>query len=972
MLMVENKIGCHSSSCILSAVTMAEGPVAAVQPAAVPIVADGISTSLTEEENFQIGQCERILRFRDEVLSGAHPRIKVPAHLLPSKQSSEARSPASSSSTAVSSRRPIASVENAPKGPRLSNNKGPYPSSGPQVANNLRSFNANAQHSASATNTNPVHRPDPDTASGFSSNMSGIPTGPRAGTGKRFSDNSASAQFDPVLLTKSEDLIKAELQLQRQRLERALSDQLQQHRAATKASHASEALADFDLAEVLMKALQLVQSSAPLQTDANLAANASGAESDSVSNGTFYSSKHDTPESHLERRIPESAEVEAEAEAAQAREDSPYEPPMVMEASPVPGQPPVVAIPPSAANNASTAQYQQPRDPHTLADPDNRTLNTIQPGRDGALGTVQEATGVPMEIISSQESGEASSSRDSGGADRPPPAGHPRLQSVAQQLIEQGLGRRQSPILCAHNLSPFAPQPAHVSPLATSRQPPVPQQFAPPAQATPAQVAALRNDHSNGSSPESSPQSRQNKKGKKNKKRKADGMAAKNAASPFIKPEPRSPSPLTAPQFPRPNKRLRQGQAPGQEQCSHEPRAAEVLESVHSSSYPLRFYRDDRTAVYSSPLGHHVRQDPRPAVPTESPRYEREYREDVRPVETVRYVRRVSPDAHAYPYPPSEVKTIRSVSRATVERPYPYYDSREPLRTVVRPATDRDRSRSPIMIEERPPNVMGPPQLPASRVVVDEFGREYIDPSPRPEPIVIRRSVAPRPMYADREDHYDRGRTTTRVIRRSVAPASIHGEPELIYERAPPPRAASVMPGSGRYDEEVVYRRPASPTGYATTRRVIVRPDYAPEYRYYREREYSTQPSGQPVGGYYEVRSMQEPRLSMGEPSRDYIVRSTTVRPEVAHRPETVRTSSVRPEIVPGEYGAPIHVDDRQAMPPPRAYSVRPMGPPPPQPPQYARQWPEYETRPAYGEQEIRGEDVGAAYIDRAPREVYR
>lgn len=965
--MVEDKISYSSNFCIASVATMAGGPVAAVQSAAVPIVANGISTCLTEEEKFQIGQCERILRFRDEVLSGAHPRIKVPAHLLASKQGSEARSPASSSSTAVSSGRLGASVENAPKGPRLSNIKGARPINGPQVANNPRSFNASAQHSASATNTNSVQRPDPDTASGFSSNMSGIPTGPRAGAGKRFSDNLASAQFDPVLLTKSEDLIKAELQLQRQRLERALSDQLQQHRAATKASHASEALADFDLAEVLMKALQLVQSSAPLQTDANLAANASGAESDSVSNDTFYSSKHDTPESHLEHRIPESDE----AEAAQAREDSPYEPPMVMEASPVPGQPPVVAIPPSAANDANTAQYQQPRDPRTLANLDNRTSNTTHRGGGGALAMVQEAMGVPMEIISSQESGEASSSRDSGGIDRPPPTAQPRLQSVTQQLIEQGFGRRQSPILRAHNLSPFAPQPAHVSPLATSRQPPVPQQFAPPAQAAPAQVAALRNDHSNGSSPESSPQGRQGKKGKKNKKRKADGMAAKNLASPFIKPEPRSPSPLTAPQFPRPNKRLRQGQAPGPEHGSDESRAEEIVESAHSSSYPPRFYRDDRAAVYSSPLGQHVRQDPRPNVLTESPRYEREYHEDVRPVETIRYVRRVSPGAHAYPYPPSEVRTIRSVSRATVERPYPYYDSRDPPRTVVRPATDRDRSRSPIRIEERPPVTMGPPQRPASRVVVDEFGREYIDPSPRPEPIIIRRSVAPRPMYADREEYYDPGRTTTRVIRRSVAPASVHGEPELIYERAPP-RATSVMPGSGRFDEEVVYHRPASPAGYATTRRVIARPEYAPEYRYYRERDYPAQPSGQPVGEYYEVRSTQDPRQSLDDPARDYIIRSTTVRPEVALRPETVRTSSVRPEIAPGEYGAPIHIDDRQAMPPPRAYSVRPMGPPPPQPPQYVRQWPEYEARPAYGEQEIRGEDGGVNYIDRAPREAYR
>lgn len=954
-------------------------------------MANGVSNSLTEEERVQIRECERILRFRDEILSGSHPRIKVSAHLLASKQSGEVQSPASSPSTAMLSG-PTVSLENAPKGPRFPGTKVLHPPSGPKAANNLRSFNANAQHTVSVTNTNSVQRPDHDPAStGFPNNMVGIPTGPRANAAKRFSDHSTSAQFDPVLLTKSEDLIKAELQLQRQRLERALSDQLQQHRAATKASLASEALADFDLAEVLMKALQLVQSSAPPQTDVNIAANASGAESDSVSNDdTFYSSKHDTPESHLESRVLEPDEVRdgVATAAEQARDDSPYEPPMVMEASPVAGQPPVVAMLASAPNYLDTTQNQQHPDNRTRApNTDHHMMvHTIARGGNRATGeavAVQEATGVPMEIISSQESGEASSSRDSGGADKAQPASQNRVQSVTQQLIEQGFGHRQSPILRAHNLSPLAPQPAHVSPLATSRQPPLAHQYATPAQATPAQVVALRQDRSNGSSPESSPQGRQGKKGKKNKKRKAEALASKNAASPFIKPEPKSPSPLTAPQFARPNKRMRQGQPPGPEQGSDEPRAEQMVEGVQPSSYSSRRYlpslsTDDRDPVYHSPLGPHVRQDLRPTVLTGSPRYDREYRDDIRPFETVRYIRRVSPGAPAYPYPPGEVRTIRSVSRA--EQPYPYYDARDAPHTVVRPATDRDRSRSPVMMQERPSAVMGPPQLPPSRVVVDEFGREYIDPSSRPEPIIIRRSVAPRPMHADREDYYDPGRTTTRVIRRSVAPANAHGEPDIIYERAPPPRAASVRPGFGRYDEDVVYRGPASPAVHATTRRVVTRSDYAPEYRFYREREYPSQPPGQPVGEYYEVRSTQEPRMAMDEPSRDFIVRSTTVRPDMAHRPEVsqrleaARTTSVRPEIVPGEYGAPLHVDDRQAMPPPRAYSVRPMGPPPLQPlqPQFARHWPEYESRPAYNEQETRGEDAGVTYIDRMPREVYR
>lgn len=958
---------------------MAEGPVAA----ALPLVAMSsmapvtvIPAALTEEEKHQIGECERILRFRDEVLSGAHPRIKVPGHLFSSKQSSGSHSPVSSSTAAPAG--PSWSVDNAPKGPKSLSRKArakakkaaqPLPATnGPQVATNLRSFNANAQQSAAATN--PMSAMNFDPSLGISSNISAIPTGPKA---QRLGDTSSNAQFDPVLLTKSEDLIKAELHLQRQRLERAAADQLQQIRAATKASHATEPEPELDLAEVLIKALQRVQSSAPQQTYSNLAANASDAERDSGSdNDTFYSSKHDTPESHLTHRIPEPDDVEVEvvAESAQAGDESPYEPPMDMEASPVPGQPPVVASPYTVAH-VDTTQHQQPRDGRALAaNPYQRNMITTYAGDEA--GMAQRAVGVPMEIISSQDSEEATSSKDSGVAGRAQPSDRQRLQSVTQQLFEQGFRGRQAPILRAHNLSPIHPQPqAHVSPLAIAHEPSVAHQDAPLAQATPAQVAILRNDRSNGSSPDSSPQNKPNRKGKNKKKRKADRIAANHAASPYIKPEPRSPSPLTAPQFPRPNKRMRQGQAPEQEQGHHEPRTEEIVESAHPSSYPPRFYRDDRGPNYGSPLGQHVRQDPRPVVLAEAPRFASEYRDDSRPIETIRYVRRASPGAHPYPYAPSEMRTLRSVSRAGVDGPHPAYDAREPPRAVIRPASDLGRSRSPIVIEERPPSAMAPPPLPAPRVVVDEYGREYIDPNPRPEPVFIRRSVAPRPLYADREDYYDPGRTTTRVIRRSVAPAaSVHGEPETFYERAPPSRAASAMPGSGRFEEELVYRRPASPAGYTTTRRMVARPDYAPEYRYYRERDHPTQPTIKPVGDYYEVRSTHDPRPSMGEPPREYI-RSTTVRPDVAHqRSDEVRMSSVRPEPGPGEYGAPIPLDDRQAMPPPRPYSVRPVGPPHPQQPQYVR-WPEYETRPVYGERDMR-EDGGVTYADNAPRNVYR
>ncbi|CAN8102349.1 unnamed protein product [Discula destructiva] len=982
---------------------MAEGSVSALQPARLPAeattlsVAPAMSTLLTEEERRQVEECQRILQFQDRVLAGSHPRIKVPAHVIAPKQSSDTRGQASVSTTAPLGQTVSALGKLPPKGPRLSRANATMPTNGngSQVAANLRSFGANAAHSAPAKHTTATQPPSLESLLGPGSTVNGIPTGPKADAGKLPSDSSAGAQFDPVLLTKSEGLIKAEFRAKRKRLEDALEEQLRQHRAATKAANTIEAPVDFDLAAVLMKALQLAQSSALPQTDANLAANHSGSESDS--NATFYSSQHDTPESHLDQRIPGSDE----AAAAQEREDSSYEPPMVMDASSIPTQAPLVTMPPSTATTNPFATAHPPLSQQLSSNPfaqppasfansrthDNHPTHTSLQRGDNAFGgsnAEQEANGVPMEIISSQESGEGRSSGDSGLVAGVQASTQSRLESATRQMIEQAFGRHHSPILRAHNLSPIAPQPAHVSPLATSRQPPLPQQDAPPAQATSAQIAALRADHSNGSSPDSSPQGKAGKRGKKNKKRKADRMAANNASTPYIKPEPRSPSPMTAPQYPRhANKRMRSAQHQRQEQSPDEPRFEEVVESAHPSSYPPRFYRDDRGPAYGNPAVAPAQHDTRAVIIPESPRYERGgYHDEFRPVETVRYVRRASPGAQPYPYPPAEVRTYRSVSRAAIDRPYPYHDLRDPPRTVVRPAADRERSRSPVLIEERAPSAMGPPQLPASRVVIDEFGREYIEPPSRQEPVVIRRSFAPRPVYGDREEVYDPSRATSRVIRRSVAPASFHGEPEIIYERPPPARAASVIPGPGRYDEEVVYRTTASPAGYSTagfspagytaTRRVVARPDYPPEYRYYRERDYPSQPPSQPGGEYYEVRDSRPPR---GEPQ--HIVRFTTVRPESPARSEVVRMSSVRPEPALGEYGAPSR-SDAQAMPPPRSYSVRPMAPPPPpQHGQYVRHWPEhetrpeYETRPMYGEQ-VRVEDDGVTYVDSAPREVYR
>ena len=99
----------------------------------------------------------------------------------------------------------------------------------------------------------------------------------------------ALSELDPIFLTKSDDLVRAEIQLQRQRAERVLREQLEHKRldARHKPSFA-EAKPDFDVADVLTKSLALVK---PVVFDESRGVNENGSASDSFDENSFYSSK---------------------------------------------------------------------------------------------------------------------------------------------------------------------------------------------------------------------------------------------------------------------------------------------------------------------------------------------------------------------------------------------------------------------------------------------------------------------------------------------------------------------------------------------------------------------------------------------------------------------------------------------------------------------------------------------------------
>ncbi|KAG0649293.1 hypothetical protein D0Z07_4340 [Hyphodiscus hymeniophilus] len=815
------------------------------------MMAQGASTSmatkgaaLTAAQLREILEYEKIVQFRDAVLAGTHPRIKIPPHLS-SKQ-----------------------VNNPTRTFSSSNQSTPSRASAPKSTN----------RSASGTNhelSSPYHNSLSPNNQRTISNVYG--------------SISSTSQINPILLEKSDDLIKAEIQLQRQRLERALREQIEQQRLAAKLQ-TSEGVPNFDVAQVLLKALAIVLPSTTAGAAPSVGTRSSA--SDSFDENTFYSSQHDTPiPSSSSQGHQEPLEVQTGGAVGQPAE-------IYSTHSQVGKQDVIITGAPLSTNNHlpashshithlqqgspnASAHYEQARDMEN-SDSGNSLRETgekvsAQDKRPSTVSILQNNHPSMSQIMGSWLDFCESGVDDSG-------------QTTSDELLRQAFENdSESQLIRAHNLSPYAPQPARVSPLATARNPPVPREPVPANEAPPAQVAALRK--SGVSSADSSPKGvKTSKKKDKKKKRKASSKDdGPTPDSPYIKPEPRSPSPYEVAPLPRPQKRQRQSGQYGGELNYDDPRYDEVVQGRVIERGTDRYKEPRAYERYEE------RYEVEPRRP--EPVYQRIEREDVeyRRIDNGDYVRRPqSPAAYALPYAPSEARSVRAASHAFVDRrprEEPVY-YREPLpRASVRPDADRERSRSPIMRERRSPIPMGPPRQPI-RILVDAYGREYIDP----------------PLQSS--------------IRQSMAPPSRYRDAEVVYERAPV-RTISGRPHVDYEEDGVVYRRPASPT--VVPRRVVTQPEYAlPEHRAYRQREYSVRPMAPPGDDYIQLRGGPERRQMshFDDGTRELIPRPASVRPAPVEsiryevpREYVSRVQSVRPEGAPRELAAQSQ----------REYSVRPV-----------------------------------------------
>lgn len=830
------------------------------------------ASSHSANELYDIQQYNKIVEFRDAILSGKHPKVKLPPGITASQSPS---------------RPPNAAV--------LFKGKGPS-------AKNLQYFAANGA---------PLSLPP-------SASSVAVSTKARFGSG--------NVEINPILLEKSEPLIRAEIKLQRQKLERALRDEVEQRRGYPRIKDA-EPLTDFDLSDVLSKALTLVQATAAhLPAVEDLTAT-NDAASDSFDDNTFYSSQHNTPDSRI---------------TSQVRNES-EEPRVYAPADPQPGSAAHAALQNATTNQigvdeASFTQQGVSFSQSFAEHAGPKRLSIAVYGRPFQVpGLNNYPHGEPTSASQNNSSGEQSFCEKSRNAESQQQR---RLDDIdISRPIDRVYVDSHPPsplVRTHHDLSPVAPHPDHISPLVVGTQYASSEnQGLNSARGAPAQVSALRHEQSAVSTPASSPRSgkRSDKQKQNRQKRKAVRQAPEDVM-PYIKPEPRSPSPMNAPAYIRPSKRQKQSQRHPNDMNSDELSIAngplQQFESRPQRGLPAPVgYTSASTApqrsVTTTAIGDRYVYSGIQPIDSRVPVYDIDatgarrlvmpYSEDQR-MSDVTYIRR-HPSPRLIQRSSSVVHSARPIMMddGYREAPRTYGEPYETLHSSVRPESDP----------------YGPPRPPPTRIVVDSFGREYIEP-PRP------------------------------TIRQSVAPIQFR-EQEVAYERVPL-RAVSRHPGpSHQYAAPAPEYAPQNATRggeYSTT----VHAQQGQE-RQAEQYEYWLRPSVT-VPGQYE-RVMAPPGRPLDAAPREFAARAVSVRPVEHVRYEMppqdyARMQSVRPEAPGRDYAGSVHPEGRRDVAQPYAmdYGMRQVE----QQPVVQRG---YSVRPVerYYEQPPRGDAV--AYVERPP-----
>ncbi|PGH16846.1 hypothetical protein AJ79_01490 [Helicocarpus griseus UAMH5409] len=721
---------------------------------------------------------EKIVNIHDQIFSGNHPRLKVPQNIVRKVTPRSIQTP------------PSPAVPSMPAEPSGAPRTKAHPP--PSTQSNLLANGPATAVSEAATSSH--------------SGSSGPITGAKP----------VSAEIDPIFLTKSDDLIRAEIQLQRQRIERSLRDHVEQKKIDYRQKTClQESNPDFDVLEVLTKALQLVK---PISTNDIDGANANTAASDSFDDNSFYSSRApDSPQHGDQNEQPspirsehmhpmDVEELDTEPRVDRRHDESRH----------------IV----TGDRNAMDVEMQAPH--YNVADkhgplsrsPENPTHRRPSPNR----YPIREQPDIYDEPEYSPPGPDISSGvrRDEEGEYVPEPPINYRRKSYGKPVERGQETRRMTPpghdvrVVRNHITSPAAPQPSRVSPLAVSKVPSLPQSRQ--RQGRPAEKLTTGSARA---SPEAAPQaltSRKRRRIQENRDRPRvanEGRVADSPDIPYIKPEPVSPVPFSDLPFATSSLRQRPHERPELVDIAS-PRYTPV--DNRRESGPRRVYEEPLDRGYD--MGHPIDL----SIPRSASRvaYRKPARDDqnLRRVASLQNMRQ--PEyAHDYPESPVDYqpqpqpqhRLVRATSYAVTDRPVQperarYYE--EPAQPYGRRYVSGDMSppsprfREPYPELEPEPRVMGPPQR---RVVVDAEGNRYIEqvaaPAPRLQPLSTPSA------RLSRMESYNEG--PPRMANGSVRASSMmvedpYRDRRYAQEMPPPPVTYRRAP---EYSREVVRERPA-------------------------------------------------------------------------------------------------------------------------------------------------------------------
>ncbi|KAI1934114.1 hypothetical protein LOZ65_000027 [Ophidiomyces ophidiicola] len=745
---------------------------------------------------------EKILNIRDQIFSGHHPRLKVPQHVIRNFTPRSVQSP---------------SIPSTPSGPHETT---------VSIHSKENHFSSNS-HKSSAANDSPVEVTTmPGSSAPYPSNIV-----PATATVK------PASEIDPIFLTKSDDLIRAEIQLQRQRIERTLRDQVEQKRINSKRKPLPQELnPDFDVAEIFAKIMENVKPISQINTQK---ANGNVAASDSFDENSFYSSK--------------------------APDSPPTEPAAV---SPHTGRQPQPMLIDDA--DADTDLARQVEGNRFL---DDRARNLVySESHPSSFEEITEktttatTTDIPLvlpDLLEPREERQSfdepeysppgpnlvSSRRESGSnipvSDRTNTAPtHHRASRPEQEPQHQQYPTPDVRVVRNHITSPAAPQPSRVSPLAVSKAPGLTRQNRRQRRAE----RRLAAQPAGRTSPEGPIQPLVSRKRRREQEKEERRPAV--SPEPYIKPEPVSPPPfieVAAPAYVRP--RIPQ---PGSNYVEIDSPQYTALADRRESGAGRTGYYDVPTYDTEVPANINISRSASRLAYKRPVMDER----DLRRVATMQHARQ-SEIVRDYHEPAVSPRYLRAASYAVTDRPIQaekprYYDEIAPypksFATGVRPASPRIHDEYIEALSDS--RSMGPPP-PQRRIVIDADGNRYYE------------AVAPSP--------------SSRMVPASTRLA--HAEP---YDEGPavrtaPSRAVSVLenPYPGR---RYVQEMPPPPITY---RRIPEYPRIAPGDHAMYDRELD-----------------ERTRVPRGSSVQliDYPHRQPTyVEEPVYPREELVRMSSVRP-----------------------------------------------------------------------------